>query len=82
VHEQLGEALSRSVLVGCTHRETEPDEAPLPGTVPEFFDKGTVPLRLESFDSLYTGRGLSTDRTVELLIETAERALYEKPYRR
>jgi AcrR family transcriptional regulator len=30
----------------------------------------------ESFDSLYTGRGLSTDRTAELLIETAERALY------
>ena len=34
----------------------------------------------ESFDSLYTGRGLSTDRTVELLIDTAERALYAKPY--
>ena len=30
----------------------------------------------ESFDSLYTGRGLPTDRVVELLIETAERALY------
>jgi AcrR family transcriptional regulator len=36
----------------------------------------------ESFDSLYTGRGLSTDRTVELLIDTAERALYAKPYKR
>jgi AcrR family transcriptional regulator len=34
----------------------------------------------ESFDSLYTGRGLSTDRTVELLIETAERTLYEEPH--
>jgi AcrR family transcriptional regulator len=34
----------------------------------------------ESFDSLYTGRGLSTDRTVELLIETAERTLYAEPY--
>jgi hypothetical protein len=34
----------------------------------------------ESFDSLYTDRGLSTDRTVELLIDTAERALYAKPY--
>jgi AcrR family transcriptional regulator len=30
----------------------------------------------ESFDSLYTGRGLSTDRTAGLLIEVAERALY------
>jgi AcrR family transcriptional regulator len=30
----------------------------------------------ESFDLLYTGRGLSVDRTVELLIDTAERALY------
>jgi hypothetical protein len=35
----------------------------------------------ESFDSLYTGRRLSIDRTVELLIDTAERALYAKPYR-
>lgn len=35
----------------------------------------------ESFDSLYTGRGLSTRRTIELLIEIAERALYAKPYR-
>ena len=34
----------------------------------------------ESFDSLYTGRGMSTDRAVELLIDTAERALYAKPY--
>lgn len=33
----------------------------------------------ESFDSLHTGRGLSVDRTVELLIDTAEHALYEKP---
>lgn len=36
----------------------------------------------ESFDSLHTGRGLSTDRTVALLVETAERALYAKPYER
>jgi AcrR family transcriptional regulator len=36
----------------------------------------------ESFDSLYTGRGLSTDRTIELLIETAEHALYAEPYER
>jgi AcrR family transcriptional regulator len=35
----------------------------------------------ESFDSLYTGRGLSTRRTIALLIDTAERALYAKPYR-
>ena len=34
----------------------------------------------ESFDSLYTGRGMSTDRAVALLIGTAERALYAKPY--
>ena len=36
----------------------------------------------ESFDSLYTGRGLSTDRAVDLLIGIAERALYAKPYKR
>jgi AcrR family transcriptional regulator len=36
----------------------------------------------ESFDSLYAGRDLSIDRTVELIIDTAERALYAKPYRR
>ena len=34
----------------------------------------------ESFDSLYTGRGMSTDRAVEVLVDTAERALYAKPY--
>jgi AcrR family transcriptional regulator len=34
----------------------------------------------ESFDSLYTGRAMSTDRAVELLIDTAERALYAEPY--
>ena len=33
----------------------------------------------ESFDALYTGRGLPTDRVVELLIQTAERTLYAKP---
>jgi AcrR family transcriptional regulator len=32
----------------------------------------------ESFDSLYTQRGLSVDRTVELLINAAERALYAR----
>jgi AcrR family transcriptional regulator len=36
----------------------------------------------ESFDALYTGRSLPTDRVIELLIETAERALYAKPYKR
>jgi AcrR family transcriptional regulator len=34
----------------------------------------------ESFDLLFTGRGLSTDRAVEILIDTAERALYTEPY--
>ena len=32
----------------------------------------------ESFDTLYAGRRLSRDRAVDLLIETAERALYGK----
>jgi AcrR family transcriptional regulator len=36
----------------------------------------------ESFDSLYAGRDLETDRAIELLIETAERTLYEKPQKR
>jgi hypothetical protein len=36
----------------------------------------------ESFDSLYTGRSMSTTRAVALLIETAERTLYAKPYKR
>ena len=31
----------------------------------------------ESFDSLFTGRDLSVDRVVELLLATAERALFE-----
>jgi AcrR family transcriptional regulator len=35
----------------------------------------------ESFDALHTARGLSTQRAIELLTETAERALYAKPYR-
>jgi AcrR family transcriptional regulator len=34
----------------------------------------------ESFDSLYTGRCLSVARTVEILIDTAERTLYAQPY--
>src|SRR3954452_21901355 len=33
----------------------------------------------EAFDSLYTGRGLSTRKTVALLIEMAERSLYAQP---
>jgi AcrR family transcriptional regulator len=35
----------------------------------------------ESFDALHTARGLSTQRAIQLLTETAERALYAKPYR-
>jgi hypothetical protein len=34
----------------------------------------------ESFDSLYTERGMSTGRAVDLLIDIAERALYAEPY--
>lgn len=34
----------------------------------------------ESFDLLHTDRGLSTERVVELLIDTAEHALYDEPY--
>ena len=34
----------------------------------------------ESFDELFTNRGLSARRTGETLIETAERTLYAKPY--
>lgn len=34
----------------------------------------------DTFDSLYTGRGLSTRKTVALLIEMAEGALYAEPY--
>jgi Protein of unknown function (DUF2855) len=37
VHEQLGDALTRSILVGFTHRRAAADEAPPPGPVPEFF---------------------------------------------
>jgi hypothetical protein len=37
VHEQLGDALEGSILVGFTHRLLEADEAPLPGPLPEFF---------------------------------------------
>jgi AcrR family transcriptional regulator len=36
----------------------------------------------ESFDSLYTDRGMSTDRAVDLLIDMAERALYAEAYER
>ena len=33
----------------------------------------------DSFDALYTGRGLSVDRTVELLVDAAENALLARP---
>ena len=33
----------------------------------------------ESFDSLYTGRRLSVDRVVGVLIDAAEHSLYAKP---
>ena len=33
----------------------------------------------ETFDALYTDRGMSVARVAELLIEIAERALYERP---
>jgi AcrR family transcriptional regulator len=36
----------------------------------------------ETFDSFYTGRGLSTERTIELLIQTAERAVYAQSNKR
>ena len=37
VHEQLGDDLIRSVMVGFTHRNVGGDDAPLPGPDPEFF---------------------------------------------
>lgn len=37
VHEQLGEALGRSIQVGFTHRRVEAAATPLPGPAPEFF---------------------------------------------
>ncbi|MCA1698317.1 MAG: DUF2855 family protein [Actinobacteria bacterium] len=37
VHEQLGDALVRSIRVGFTHWGGGADEAPLPGPAPEFF---------------------------------------------
>jgi len=37
VHEQLGDALVRSILVGFTHWQAEADKEPAPGPVPEFF---------------------------------------------
>jgi hypothetical protein len=37
VHERLGDALVRSILVGFTHARLEVDEARLPGAAPEFF---------------------------------------------
>jgi hypothetical protein len=37
VHERLGGALRRSILVGVTHWTAEADQAPLPGPAVEFF---------------------------------------------
>lgn len=37
IHEDLGSALRRSILVGLTHWRAGPDEAPLPGPAPESF---------------------------------------------
>jgi len=37
IHETLGYALVRSILVGFTHRRAPADEAPMPGPKPEFF---------------------------------------------
>jgi hypothetical protein len=37
LHERLGEALVRSILVGFTHWQAGGDEAPLPGPAAEFF---------------------------------------------
>lgn len=37
VHEQLGDRLLRSILVGFTHWQAEGDKESLPGPVPEFF---------------------------------------------
>lgn len=37
VHQQLGDALKRSILVGFTHRRAAVDEVPLPGPAPQFF---------------------------------------------
>jgi hypothetical protein len=37
LHEQLGDSLRRSILVGFTHRRGAADDAPLPGPAPQFF---------------------------------------------
>ena len=37
VHEQLGETLTRSILVGFTHSQAKADQEPLPGPAPEVF---------------------------------------------
>jgi Protein of unknown function (DUF2855) len=37
LHERLGDALARSILVGFTHREEADDDQPLPGPEPQFF---------------------------------------------
>lgn len=37
VHEQLGDTLRRSILVGFTHRQAATDAAPPPGPVPQVF---------------------------------------------
>jgi hypothetical protein len=37
IHERLGDALARSILVGFTHRAPAPPDAAMPGPAPEFF---------------------------------------------
>ena len=37
IHERLGNALARSILVGFTRRRAAAGDAPLPGPAPEFF---------------------------------------------
>ena len=45
IHERLGDVLRRSILVGFTHWDAEPAEAPLPGPAPEFFFAPTEMVR-------------------------------------
>jgi hypothetical protein len=48
-------------------------------TVDEALDVLWVLASFESFDLLFTGRGLPLDRAVELLVTTAERTLLREP---
>jgi hypothetical protein len=52
VHEQLGDALLRSIRVGFTHRRPAAEDAPLPGPAPTFF---FAPAEMERH-----GRGLAS----------------------